>query len=280
MDCGDAHLCCPNCTRVGKIVFFPDLWNVQLATCGFCGYKLRVHSGIPDFAEHLPLADPKLKPAQKLMHSRFFASIYETPIWRPLHTRIGSGISMEQEVQEVLAASGTVSARAVADLACGTGHYARAFAQKLPEARVYGLDISLNMLVKGGKLAQRERLTNIVFLRGDIHRLPFDDKSVENVNCGGALHLFPDVRPIWREVSRVLKPGGVFTGMTIASVSGIIGRMQRWVVGRGRATFFHPDQLGADLSAVGLYSYMYRQHRVLLLFRAAKDPAGTGVPGV
>jgi ubiquinone/menaquinone biosynthesis C-methylase UbiE len=135
------------------------------------------------------------------------------------------------------------------------------------------------MLLQGGKMARGEGLKTLMFLRGDIHQLPFDEESVDRVNCGGALHLFPDLTPILREVSRVLKPGGVFTGMTIALAGGVIGKMQGWVMGRGRPTFFRPDQLAIDLGAVGLSSFKYLQHRVSLVFCAIKDPAGMGVQG-
>jgi len=229
-----------------------------------------VFGGIPDFAEHLALDEPKLGKAQKLMNSKIFASIYETLIWRRLHTRIGSGISMEQEVQEVLEMSGTDSAQVVADLACGTGHYARAFARKLPDALIYGLDISLSMLDQGRKKARKEGLNTIMFLRGDIHRLPFDDESVDRVNCGGALHLFQNLSAIWKEISRILRPGGVFTAMTITLGPGLIHKVQKRLMDRGRATFFHPHQLVDDLNSVGLSSFRYKQHRVSLIFRTVK----------
>lgn len=68
--------------------------------------------------------------------------------------------------------------------------------------------------------------------------------------------------------------------MTIASASGVIGKVQRWLVGRGRVTCFHPDQLAADLSAVGLSSFKYLQHRVSLVFHAVKDTSGIDILGV
>ncbi len=67
--------------------------------------------------------------------------------------------------------------------------------------------------------------------------------------------------------------------MTIASASGVIGKLQQWVVERGRATFFNPDQLAAALDAVGLSSFKYWQYRVSLVFRANKDLNRTGIVG-
>ncbi len=264
------QLRCPNCGEAGGVTFSPALHDIKEASCDSCNYNLSVHNGIPDFAEHIALDDPELNRPQRIMNSRLFASIYETPLWRPLHTRIGSGISMDQEVQEVLRMAESDSVRTVGDLACGTGHYARAFARKLPEGQIYGLDISLSMLSQGHKIALRKGMPNILFLRGDIHLLPFDDESLDQVNCGGALHLFPNLRPIWKEIARVLSPGGVFTAMTLAYGGGLIGRIQQRMVRRSKATFFDPDQLAADLREAGFPVFKYMKHRVSLIFCAAK----------
>ena len=126
---------------------------------------------------------------------------------------------------------------AILDLACGTGHYARAFANVNPKAVVYGVDISLSMLTHARMLARQKSLKQIVFLRGDIYRLPFDDQCVDWVHCGGALHLFADLRPIWTEIARVIKPGGVFTVMTIALARGLIGKLQQRIMKQGHAIF-------------------------------------------
>jgi ubiquinone/menaquinone biosynthesis C-methylase UbiE len=219
------------------------------------------------------LADPELSPAQKVMNSRVFASIYETPIWRPLHTWIGSGISMGKEVEEVLDMSTMENVEMVVDLACGTGHYARAFARELPGAEIYGVDISLGMLVQGHRMAQNKGLSTIRFIRGDIQSLPFSDNSVDQVNCSGALHLFPKLEPIWKEVARVLKPGGIFTAMTLTFAGGVIGKVQQRIMDRGRATFFDISELAWDLQAAGFSTFKYKQHRVSLIFCATKNQA-------
>lgn len=264
---------CPKCNRSGKVIFEPSLIDVKHVACEFCRHKLPLYEGIPDFAEDIPFDDPKSSPFQKLNNSSLFASLYETPFWRPLLTRIGSGISMEDEVQEVFAMAGKRSAYTVVDLACGTGHYARAFARELPKAFVYGLDISLNMLKQARKIAQRQGLATIIFLRADVHRLPFDNESVDRINCGGALHLLPDLSAVLTEVSRVVKPGGVLTAMTLTFAPGILHHLMRqWLVKRGRVKFFRPDQLAADCRSVGFSEFEYRQHRTSLIFSAVKHP--------
>jgi SAM-dependent methyltransferase len=264
------HLRCVKCYKSGGLKFYPDSFDILQAHCNFCGHKLPVHQGIPDFAEHIEIDDPKFTRSQRIMNSRLFGYVYESPIWRPLHTWIGSGISMAKEVEQVLQMSGAGKTEMLLDMACGTGHYARSFARRLPEAKVYGLDISLGMLTQGHKIAQKRGLSTVMFIRGDIHSLPFSDRSVDQVNCGGALHLFPTVAPILNEVARVLRPGGIFTAMTLTFARGLINKLQMRLNAGGRATFFVPDQLLADLKAVGFTSFSYRQHRVTLLFSAIR----------
>jgi len=264
------HLRCPQCAIGGNIVLDSKTSRIDKAFCSNCGHNLPVHDGIPDFASHIPLTDPRLRPIQKLNQSPVFSAFYESAIWRAFLTRLGSGISMKAELDRVLSLAGNGPIETVADLACGTGHYARAFSRKFPEALIYGLDISLSMLAQGQKVARRNALTSIFFLRGDIYRLPFEDRSIDHVNCCGALHLFSNVRPIWREISRILRPGGVLTGWTLYLKPGPEERFQRRMMDKGLASFFQPDQLGVDLKQAGLTHFHCERERLWLIFSATK----------
>lgn len=264
-------LCCPQCLAMGKIQFALSPLGVSEAWCLGCGYALPIHGGIPDFASHIPLVDPRLRPIQKLNNSRLFARFYETALWRGFLTLMGSGLSMEEEVEQVLLASGLSSAERVADLACGTGHYARALAKRYPDARLYGLDISLGMLSQAVGLARNQGLDRIRFLRGDIFHLPFADQSLDLVNCCGALHLFTGLDPIWAEISRVLRPGGAFTGwVLIALHRGWERGFQKRMMQRGEATFFHPDRMADDLARHGLRGFRSMKRHLWLIFGVRK----------
>jgi SAM-dependent methyltransferase len=268
------RLRCPQCSSSENTLLNSGMTCIESVFCSSCGYNLPVHDGIPDFATHVPLVDPQMRFIQKLNQSPVFSAFYESAIWRAFLTRLGSGISMDEELERVLALTGTGTIETVADLACGTGHYARAFSKKFPGARIYGLDISLSMLAQGYKLARRSNLTSILFLRGDIYRLPFEDRSIDRVNCCGALHLFSDVRPIWREISRILRPGGIFTGWTLYLKPGLEERFQRRMMEKGVATFFQPNQLCDDLMQAGLSHFYCERERLWLIFSATNT--GTG----
>jgi SAM-dependent methyltransferase len=267
---------CPQCQKSGTLQVAAGVEGVGSGHCQGCGHDLAVHDGIPDFAEHIPMHGdhPQLSPLQWLMNTRLFAAIYETPFWRPLHTRLGSGISMSDEVNEVMSFVEADRVACALDLACGTGHYARAMAQRFPQARIWGADISLSMLRRASAYARASHLESLAFYRGDIHRLPHDDASVDWANCGGALHLLPDPAAAWREIARILRPGGRFTAMVVVLRGGLLGRLQRWLMQRDKAFFFAPDTLATELASFGLADFRHRSHGGSMVFSTVRLPAG------
>ena len=68
------------------------------------------------------------------------------------------------------------------------------------------------MLAKARKniAAYRERsgLDNVEFRLGEIEHLPVADNSVDVVISNCVINLSPDKAQVWREIARVLKPGG------------------------------------------------------------------------
>jgi len=78
--------------------------------------------------------------------------------------------------------------------------------------RVIGVDMTAEMLdrARGGVAAYRERtgLHNVEFRLGEIEHLPLADASVDVVLSNCVLNLSPDKPQVWREIARVLRPGG------------------------------------------------------------------------
>jgi len=101
---------------------------------------------------------------------------------------------------------GDVRGRGVLELACGTGRHTRKLAEA--GAVVTAVDFSRGMLAEAKKrLAGHE----VVFVEADLAaRLPFDDESFDAVLCCLALEHLADLTPVFREVARVLRPGGAF----------------------------------------------------------------------
>lgn len=78
--------------------------------------------------------------------------------------------------------------------------------------RVIGVDMTPEMLAKArGNIAQyrqRTGLDNVEFRLGEIEYLPVADASVDVVLSNCVINLSPDKPQVWREIFRVLKPGG------------------------------------------------------------------------
>lgn len=101
----------------------------------------------------------------------------------------------------------------VLDLGSGGGFDVFIAGRKVgPAGRAMGVDMTPEMLAKARRniAAYRERsgLDNVEFRLGEIEHLPLADASVDVVISNCVINLSPDKPQVWREISRVLKPGG------------------------------------------------------------------------
>lgn len=94
----------------------------------------------------------------------------------------------------------------VLDCAAGTGEFSLAAATRA--GTVLCTDLSLPMLERARKKAQKRGLTNISFARRDITALSDLDSSFDAVIAANVLHLLPEPEKAVRELWRVTSPGG------------------------------------------------------------------------
>lgn len=113
----------------------------------------------------------------------------------------------------VLRAVGDVAGRRLLDVGCGDGRYAIALAGQ--GARVVGADLSAEMIrCARAKAACRAP----AFVRADLNRLPFPDRSFDAVLAVTVLCFTTEVANALREIHRVLAPGGRL----------VLGELHRW----------------------------------------------------
>lgn len=97
----------------------------------------------------------------------------------------------------------------VLDLGSGAGFDCLLASGKVGSAgRVIGVDMTDAMLEKSRANAGKAGLTNVEFRKGDIETLPVDDDSVDVAISNCVLNLVPDKDRAFREIHRVLRPGG------------------------------------------------------------------------
>ncbi|MEM1139580.1 MAG: methyltransferase domain-containing protein [Pseudomonadota bacterium] len=98
----------------------------------------------------------------------------------------------------------------ILDLGCGAGLDLVIAAEKTgPEGRVIGVDASADMLGLAKANAERAGYADRIDLRqGVIENLPVEDESIDWVISNCVVNLSPDKHQVFREIHRVLKPGG------------------------------------------------------------------------
>jgi SAM-dependent methyltransferase len=101
----------------------------------------------------------------------------------------------------------------VLDLGAGGGFDVFIAGRKVgPTGRVIGVDMTPEMLAKARRniasYRQSSGFDNVEFRLGEIERLPVADASVDVVLSNCVINLSPDKPQVWREIARVLKPGG------------------------------------------------------------------------
>jgi SAM-dependent methyltransferase len=101
----------------------------------------------------------------------------------------------------------------VLDLGSGAGLDAFLAAQRVgPTGKAIGVDMTPEMLEKARRNAvtfrERTGLANVEFLEGQIEAIPLPDASVDVVLSNCVLNLSPDQAQVWKEIARVLRPGG------------------------------------------------------------------------
>jgi SAM-dependent methyltransferase len=99
----------------------------------------------------------------------------------------------------------------VLDLGSGGGIDVLLSAKRVgPTGRVYGLDMTDDMLALARENSRKAGVTNVEFLKGTIEQIPLPDQSVDVIISNCVINLSVDKDAVLREAFRVLKPGGRF----------------------------------------------------------------------
>ena len=97
----------------------------------------------------------------------------------------------------------------VVDLGSGAGFDAFLAARQAgSKGRVIGVDMTPEMIEKAKANARKMAVCNVEFRQAEIEHLPIDDKWADVVISNCVINLSPSKTSVFKEIFRVLKPGG------------------------------------------------------------------------
>ncbi len=100
----------------------------------------------------------------------------------------------------------------VIDLGSGAGNDCFVARNETGEdGRVIGIDFTPSMIDKARANAQKLNFTNVEFRQGDIENIPVSANIADVIVSNCVLNLVPDKDKVFKEIFRVLKPGGHFS---------------------------------------------------------------------
>lgn len=115
--------------------------------------------------------------------------------------------------------------RRILDVATGTGDVAFNLHRRLPGASITGIDLSAGMLaIARNKLAAMPETDrrSITFLQADCLSLPFDSDTFDAITVAYGVRNFEHLADGYREMLRVLRPGGTLCVIELAQPQGTL----------------------------------------------------------
>lgn len=97
----------------------------------------------------------------------------------------------------------------VLDIGCGQGRALTELARRAPRGRVAGIDPSelmVEIAVQRNREQVRAKLVDVA--QAGVERLPFGDGAFDKVLCVHGVYFWSDLNTAFREIVRVLRPGG------------------------------------------------------------------------
>ncbi len=103
----------------------------------------------------------------------------------------------------------------ILDIACGTGDLSLEALRQIPSANITGVDLARPMLDIFEEKASKAN-KKIVIEEGDVEALRFADNSFDGITIGFGTRNFTNLEIAFKEIYRVLKPGGIFINLELS----------------------------------------------------------------
>jgi SAM-dependent methyltransferase len=96
----------------------------------------------------------------------------------------------------------------VLDVGCGSGWLSRRIAEKVPQGRVVGMDVS-DQMVRVARRTSGEH-HNVLYVTGESGEIPWETNFFTQAISVESAYYWPDPAAGLKEIFRVLRPGGKF----------------------------------------------------------------------
>ncbi len=117
-----------------------------------------------------------------------------------------SGVDKLEYMQQVIKKLNLDNNESVIEVAAGTGVCSRMIASYVKKVVAY--DLTPEMLAEGRKEAEKEKIDNISFIKGQVTEMPFIDNTFDVVITRLSFHHFTTIEEPLAEMYRILKKGG------------------------------------------------------------------------
>jgi arsenite methyltransferase len=168
----------------------------------------------------------------------------------------------------------------VLDLGSGGGIDVLLSARRVgPTGKVYGLDMTDEMLALARENQRKSGAENVEFLKGEIEAIPLPDNSIDVIISNCVINLSGDKDRVLREAFRVLKPGGRFAVSDVVTRGAVPEQLRRdvllWVGCIAGA--LDENEYRAKLAAAGFEAIGIEPTRVYRAEDAREFLSGKGV---
>uniref|UniRef100_A0A804LWV1 Methyltransferase type 11 domain-containing protein n=1 Tax=Zea mays TaxID=4577 RepID=A0A804LWV1_MAIZE len=259
----------------GCLFISSDATSLECPTCKKCYpnkqdyWDLTVSVGSTEYSESMPVAT-------ELFRTPLVSFLYERG-WR--QNFIWGGFpGLEREFEMAKTYLKPTIGGTIVDASCGSGLFSRLFIKSGLYSLVVALDFSENMLKQCNQYIKQENISDerLVLVRADISRLPFVSGSIDALHAGAAIHCWPSPACAVADISRVLRPGGIFVASTF--VADVIPpaipvlKIVRPYISQitGNNTFLSEVELEDLCKACGLVDFKFVRSGFYIMFSATK----------
>ncbi len=144
------------------------------------------------------------------------------------------------------------SSDTILDIGCGGGRTISMLAEKAPDGKVFGIDHSPDCVTWSTEYNQAlVKEGRVEVIHASVEKTPFIDNFFNLVMAVETIYFWPDILDNFKEVLRILKPGGSFLVINEMYLSETFKERNEECMATERMTIYSPEQLEQLLKDAG-----------------------------